>query len=31
MEGSYQMGTEDGDEFDTPIPPFALRDPNNMQ
>jgi len=31
MQGSYQMTTERGDVFDVAIPPFALRDPRNMQ
>lgn len=28
MEGSYQMQTDDGETFDTPIPLFALVPPN---
>jgi ApaG protein len=31
MHGWYQMVTEDGTEFEVPIPGFALRDPRNMQ
>lgn len=31
MRGTYQFVTDDGSEFDVPIPPFALRDPRNMQ
>ncbi len=28
MEGSYRMRTDDGSEFDAPIPPFTLAVPN---
>ena len=31
MHGWYQMVTQDGTEFEVPIPGFALRDPRNMQ
>jgi uncharacterized protein affecting Mg2+/Co2+ transport len=31
MEGSYQMITKDGEEFEIAIPAFALRDPISMQ
>jgi ApaG protein len=31
MQGWYQMVTQDGTEFEVPIPGFALRDPRNMQ
>ena len=31
MEGSYQMHTTSGDEFEVRIPPFALRNPDLMQ
>lgn len=31
MRGTYQFVTDDGVEFDVPIPGFALRDPRNMQ
>lgn len=31
MHGWYRMITQDGVEFDVPIPGFALRDPRNMQ
>jgi ApaG protein len=31
MQGSYQMTTDRGVLFDIGVPPFALRDPRNMQ
>ena len=31
MEGSYQMLSDNGDQFDVKIPAFALRDPKMMQ
>jgi len=31
MEGSYQASVEAGEVVDIQIPPFALRDPRNMQ
>ena len=31
MEGSYEMIDEDGEVFEVLIPPFALRDPRQMQ
>jgi len=31
MYGTYQMSAEVGGQFDIQIPPFALRDPRNMQ
>jgi ApaG protein len=31
MEGTYQMITQDGEEFEIAIPAFALRDPTSMQ
>lgn len=30
MEGSYQMRTDDGEEFDAPIPLFALVPPHSI-